>query len=83
LAALVKNNRHCTFGRKNWLFIGHPDAGERSAIFYSLMASCRLHSINPNEYLRDVLSRLPSAKITEIEKFTPEAWAKAKRLAVR
>jgi hypothetical protein len=47
------------------------------------MAGCRLHSINPNEYLRDVLSRLPSAKITEIEKFTPGAWAKAMRLAVR
>jgi transposase len=75
--------RPSAVGRKNWLFIGHPDAGERSAIFYSLMASCRLHSIDPNEYLRDVLSRLPSAKITEIEKFTPGEWAKAKRLAVR
>ncbi len=77
---LVENAiRPCALGRKNWLFIGHPDAGERSAIFYSLMASCRLHGINPNEYLRDVLSRLPAAKITEIDRFTPAEWAKARR----
>ncbi len=64
---------------RHWLFIGHPEAGERSAIFNSLMASCRLHGINPNEYLRDVLSRLPGAKVTDVHKFTPAEWAKARR----
>lgn len=43
------------------------------------MASCRLQGINPNEYLRDVLSRLPAAKITEIEKFTPAQWNKDRK----
>jgi len=43
------------------------------------MASCRLHGINPNEYLRDVLSRLPGAKVTDVHKFTPAEWAKARR----
>ena len=75
--------RPCAVGRRNWLFIGHPDAGERSAIFYSLMASCRLHGINPNDYLRDVLSRLPGAMISEIDKFTPAEWAKARKLTRR
>lgn len=75
--------RPCALGRKNWLFIGHPEAGERSAILYSLMASCRLHGINPNEYLRDVLSRLPGAKITEIDNFNPAEWAKNRRSAKR
>lgn len=70
--------RPCALGRRNWLFIGHPEAGERSAIFYSLMASCRLHGIDPMEYLRDVLTRLPAAKISDIERFTPAEWVKAK-----
>lgn len=70
--------RPSAVGRKNWLFVGHPDAGDRAAIFYSLMASCRTHGINPWNYLKDVLSRLPSAKITEIESFIPAEWAKAR-----
>ncbi len=40
------------------------------------MASCRLHGINPSEYLTDIFTRLPAAKITEIESFTPAEWAK-------
>lgn len=74
---LVENAiRPCALGRRNWLFVGHPDAGDRAAIFYSLTASCRLHGINPLEYLKDVFTRLPAAKITEIEKFTPAEWAR-------
>ncbi len=77
---LVENAiRPCALGGRNWLFIGHEDAGERAALFYTLMASCRLHGINPMEYLRDVLTRLPSAMNTEIDPFTPEAWARARR----
>ena len=80
---LVENAiRPCAIGRRNWLFVGHPEAGDRPAIFYSLMASCRRHGINPLEYLRDVLTRIPGAKIADIEKFTPAEWAKARRLAV-
>lgn len=79
---LVENSiRPCAIGRKNWLFVGHPDAGDRPAVFYSLMASCRLHGINPFEYLRDVLTRLPGVKSSQIEQFTPSAWAKARRTA--
>ena len=51
--------RPCTLGRKNWLFIGHPDVGQRSATPDSLLASCQRHKVNPFDYLRDVLTRLP------------------------
>jgi hypothetical protein len=60
------------------LFIGHPDAGERSAVIYTLLGSCRRHRINPFDYLKDLFTRLPSAKITEIKAFTPAVWAKTK-----
>ena len=64
-------------GKKNWSFVGHPEAGKRSAVIYTLLGSCRRHGLNPFDYLKDVFTRLPSAKITEIKQFTPSEWAKA------
>jgi transposase len=60
------------------LFFGHPEAGERSAVIYPLLGSCRRHGINPFDYLKDLFTRLPEAKITQIKDSTPAAWAKAK-----
>ena len=45
---LVENAiRPSAIGKKNWLFIGHPDAGQRSAIIYSLVVSCQRHGKDP------------------------------------
>ena len=52
--------RPTKLGMKNWLFIGHPDAGQRSAILYSLVLSCKRCGKDPLAYLRDVLTRLPA-----------------------
>jgi transposase len=82
---LLENSiRPSALGKKNFLFFGHPEAGERSAIIYSLLGSCRRHGINPFDYLKDLFTRLPAAKITHIQEFTPAEWvkAKAKRPAV-
>jgi len=76
---LIENAiRPIALGKKNWLFVGHPEAGERSAVIYTLLGSCRRHGINPFDYLKDLLTRIPAAKITQIKEFTPAAWAKAK-----
>jgi len=64
--------------QKNWLFVGHPEAGERSGEIYTLLGSCRRHGINPFDYLKDLFTRLPAAKITQIKEFTTAAWAKFK-----
>ena len=78
---LIENAiRPSALGKKNWLFIGHPEAGERSAVIYTLLGSCRRHGINPFDYLKDLFTRLPAAKITQIKEFTPAAWAKAKAI---
>ena len=50
-------------------FIGN--AIRRSAVIYTLLGSCRRHGINPFDYLKDLFTRLPCAKITEIRQFTP------------
>jgi hypothetical protein len=76
---LIENAiRPSALGKKNWLFIGHPEAGERSAVIYTLLGSCRRHGINPFDYLKDLFTRLPAAKITQIKEFTPAAWAKGR-----
>jgi hypothetical protein len=50
----------------------------RGAMIYTLLGSYRRHGFNPFDYLKDLFTRLPAAKITEIQEFTPAAWAKTK-----
>lgn len=72
---LVENEiRPSCVGKKRWLFIGHPEAGWRSAVIYSIIQSCRRRGINPQEYLPDVLRRLPKLKTTELEPLLPANW---------
>ena len=75
--------RPTAVGKKNFLFIGHPEAGQRSAVIYSVLGSCRRHGVNAAEYLQDVFERLPKAKTSEVKSLTPAAWAKCKRHSVR
>jgi transposase len=77
---LVENAiRPTAVGKKNWLFIGHPEAGKRSAIIYTILATCKAHGIEPWEYLHDVLSRMPSMKNSEVDQLTPTNWIAARR----
>lgn len=72
---LVENRiRPTAVGKKNWLFIGHPEAGQRSAIIYTIVACCRRLGIDSFEYLRDVLERLPNMTNQESHRLTPAAW---------
>lgn len=76
---LVENAiRPTALGKKNWLFVGEADAGERAAIIYTLIESCRRRSIDPYAYFKDVLTRLPKMTNHQIPEITPAAWAKAR-----
>jgi len=66
--------RPSAVGKKNWLFIGHPEAGWRSAVIYSVIVSCRRRGIDPWQYLSDVLQRLPAMKQSEISSILPARW---------
>jgi len=66
--------RPSAVGKKNWLFIGHPEAGWRSAVIYSVIVSCRRRGIDPWEYVRDVLARLPGMKQSELPTLLPRCW---------
>jgi transposase len=73
---LVENAvRPTKLGAKNWLFVGHPEAGQRSAILYSIIVSCLRHGVEPLAYLRDVLSRLPSmTNQDDFDALMPSRW---------
>jgi transposase len=77
---LVENAiRPTALGKKNWLFIGEAEAGQRSAVLYTVVESCRRRGIDPCAYLRDVLTRLPHMTNRQTGEVTPEAWAKTQR----
>ena len=77
---LVENAiRPTAIGKKNWLFIGEADAGQRSAIIYTVIESCRRRGLDPYAYLRDVLTRLPNMTNHQIPEVIPAAWAKTQR----
>lgn len=70
--------RPSAIGKKNFLFIGHPDAGDRSAIIYSIIVSCQRRGIDPLAYLKDVLSRLPRMTTKdELDALLPVNWKPA------
>ncbi len=75
---LVENAiRPTALGKKNWLFVGEAGAGQRGAILYSVIESCRRRKIDPFAYLRDVLTRLPSMTTGQIPAITPTNWARS------
>ena len=58
-------------GRKNWLFAGSHDGGERAAAMYSLLETAKLNGIDPEGYLRQVLQRIPDLTINRIGELLP------------
>jgi len=60
------------------MFFGAADAGDRSAILYTIVECCRRRGLDPFAYLRDVLTRLPTMTTDQIPEVTPEGWAKAR-----
>jgi transposase len=68
--------RPTKLGAKNWLFIGHPEAGQRSAIIYTVVESCKRHGVEVQEYLTDVLKKLPNMTNHQARdaNLTPKLW---------
>ena len=66
--------RPWALGRKNWLFAGSLESGQRAANVMSLIQSARLNGIDPYAYLADVLRRLPTHKDKDIDELLPHVW---------
>lgn len=61
-------------GRRNWLFCWTELGAEQVGIIQSLLSTCRLHEVNPYDYLVDVLQRVSLHPASKIEALTPRCW---------
>jgi transposase len=64
--------RRIAVGRNNWMFAGSDAGGERSAVIYTVLGTCRLHEVDPWAWLKDALEKIASGwKQTRIAELLP------------
>lgn len=66
--------RTVALGRKNYLFVGHEEAGHNTAMLSSLLTTCQLHDVNPQQYLADVLIRVQDHPVAQLDDLLPHRW---------
>lgn len=70
--------RRIATGRKLWLFCGSDDHAESAAGLFSLIASARLHQLDPELYLRDIFRVLPHWPRDRYLELSPKYWARTR-----
>lgn len=66
--------RHVAVGRNNWMFVYSDDTAPWLSVFVSLIASCRLHGLDTEGYLRDLMRVLPHWPKTRMLELSPLHW---------
>jgi transposase len=66
--------RPIALGRKNWLFVGSQQAGERAATLMSLIESAKLNGHDAWAYLKDILTKLPTWPNSRLHELLPHRW---------
>jgi transposase len=74
--AIERQIRPVALGRKNWLFAGSHAGAARSAMIFSFFATCKIHSVNPYEWLRDVIEKIAIPGFTA-RQLLPHHWKAA------
>ena len=72
--AVENSVRPLALGRRNWLFVGSQQAGERAACVLSLIESAKLNGHDPWAYLKNVFERLPTLLNKDLEILLPHNW---------
>jgi len=72
---LVENQiRPTVLGKKNYLFAGSHKAAQRAAMFYTLIGNCKLHGVNPAEWLEHVLRNIMNTKYNDVPALYPQNY---------
>jgi len=71
-----RDHRRVALGRKNWLFLGSADAGNRTATILTVISSAHRHDLDVWAYVRDVLERLARGT-ADLEALLPDVWKAA------
>ena len=75
--------RPTAVGKKNWLFIGHKDAGQTGAVLYTLVEYARRRGLDSFAFLRDALTRLPAMKASQTGELIPDLRPARRTAAAR
>lgn len=69
---LIENSiRPVALGRKNYLFAGSHDAAKNAAMIYSLLSTCKLNDVEPFEWLKETISKIPDYPANQLHKILP------------
>jgi hypothetical protein len=63
-------------GRRSWLFAGSDRGGERAAVMFTLITSCRLSNVDPQAWLSDVPARIADHPAQRLDELMPWNWKK-------
>jgi transposase len=73
--------RGVALGRKSWLFAGSDRGGERAAVMFTLIQTCKLNDVDPQAWLADVLARIAEHKVSDLAALLPWNWKSARSIA--
>lgn len=69
---LVENAiRPVAIGRKNYLFAGSHNGARRAAMLYSFLGACKINGINPFEWLRNTIEKIPAHPVNKLSELLP------------
>jgi transposase len=78
--AAERGLRPIAVGRKNWLFFGSDDHAQAAANLFSLIASAKLHTIEPERYLAELIRVVPHWPRERYIELSPKYWSATRAL---
>ena len=78
LYAIEKMGRDKSLSKEDLLFAGSHNGARRAAMLYSFLGTCKINNVNPFEWLRDILRRIPSHSVNKLQELLPNNWAAGK-----
>ena len=56
------------------LFAGSHRAAQNAAMLYSFLGTCKINNVNPQDWMTDVLTRIPAHPVNKLQELLPHKW---------